>query len=305
VCKLKRLVIILIFIVLIVGGCNKKTSDKNLSDEVVEVVTNEENEIELEDNAENIKEEDHVNLNEKDKSENLDSDDKSNDQEIKRIEDVALIGEFSESYQLIGLKLQLDGDNKIILDISSEPSYNAELELKDIDGDGSSDIIIREYIGGTGNIQNIYVYLKQDNNLLEVMSDKSYIPQDKFYSEYLGNGYITFEDRNTGFKKEYTIVIPYEHEGWKLEDVKSSFGMGEKAWVDPYSSFEVVDIDKDGVNEVLANQIICGIAHVDLIGEMTTIYKLEKNEYKAIEVIYYSVEHKDWNKEEIGRAKVK
>lgn len=273
---------------------NSEAQDEN--DEIKESIEG--------DNDNSIGEDDNSNGNKTDIDDSKEFKLGENEREIKRIGDIVLVGKVNEFNILEGLKVYIDEEKDLSIEVSDNSVISGDLKVKDIDNDDIPDIIVYEFFGGSGNSQNIYIYKRNKDKFEKIMGPEFYISQDNFYQEYLGEGIIYFEDRNTGFGTEYDILVPYENEDWKLEDVQKQFGLGDKAWVDPYSSFEIVDENDDGFYEVKGRQIMCGVAHVDIIGEIITVYAIDKGRYKPSEVIYYKVNHKDWKRSEIGRAKL-
>ena len=259
-------------------------------------------------NKENKEESDDIKDNNKDigkdsKDETRDDINLNEDNIITSIEDVKLIAKKRVQHAVEGLELLIGDDN--LIEVSEEYSLNASLSLVDLNNDSTKDIVIIEHLGGSGDIKNIYAYLRYDNDVTTVLSPDNYISQDSFFSKYLGEGDIYFKDTNTDFEITFNIGKPYEDDGMDLEEVKKRFGFRNKAWVDPYSAYDVKDINNDGTYEILARQIICGIAHVDIIGEMVTVYSNDGDKYIPTEVIYYKYDHETWEKSEIGKSKVK
>lgn len=301
---MRKIIILFLIFMLIFSGC----LDKDLNNQQVNTENNNNKKNTIIDNTK--KNNNSIENNLENKENKIDNDEarketnNGKEQEIDNIDGIVLKGKLNEYGKIEGLMVYIKNEDYTI-DVSKNSIMGGNLELKDIDGDEIKDIVVYEYLGGSGDIRNLYIYKKINNRYKRIMGPERYVSQNNFHQEYLGDGNIYFKDDNTGFEVEYNIVVPYENDGWKLDEVQSIFGIGGKAWVDPYSSFEIVDIDKDGIYEVKAGQIMCGISHVDIVGRMETIYSLIDGIYSPTEVIYYKVTHDTWETEKIGEMKIK
>ncbi|MBQ5885107.1 MAG: hypothetical protein IIW79_01690 [Clostridia bacterium] len=181
-------------------------------------------------------------------------------------------------------------DKIVVEDLSKwedQACYSGNIELCDFDGDGDKEILLHECVGMTGGAGQYLsrVFNFDDNKLVEM-----------FCSD---NG---TNDFNTGFSikilKDRKFVIENEitkySEQFRLEDRKDDYfdswydkngdPVEQEILVDSFYEFSPVDIDKDGVYEIVGRQYVSLIGHSDGIGSATTVLKFN-NEASKFEII--------------------
>lgn len=69
---------------------------------------------------------------------------------------------------------------------------------------------------------------------------------------------------------KYNLEVA-EADLWERADGKACVIISPD-WVDPFSGYELADLDGDGTVELIGRQRVCGIAHVDVIGELRQVF---------------------------------
>lgn len=170
----------------------------------------------------------------------------------------------------------------VALEVNGEELWSAanegfcygRIEQADINRDKLPDIGVRLMSSGSGALQDFYVFLNDKGKLGLVFSPDSYPPQDGFSITPLNGERLLFEDKNSGFKVEMSVP--------GREDLREHYKTAG-AWVDLYSGFEFKDTDYDGMDEIVGRQVVCGVAHADVIGELHTVFAYEGGTYAVRE----------------------
>lgn len=185
--------------------------------------------------------------------------------------------------------LMLKIEDKIILKDLATGDYNARMngniEVEDFDGDGYKEILVQEAadaFGGFGQyVSRVYKY---DNGSLKTIFSSL---KDEGNGVYTGFSCTVLEDYNLIIHNEFT---GYE-ETFNYRDVRKTwYGeedgtyFGTELRVDSFYRFEPVDVDEDGVYEIVGYQYTSLNSHVDYVGSAKTVLKYN-NEKAAFEVV--------------------
>lgn len=136
--------------------------------------------------------------------------------------------------------------------------------LRDVTGDHRPELICTEYVGGTGNINFLTVYEFKDDNLEIIFQAKEHTEIPGMKNTYLGKSRVSVAITPLFLTWEYDL-LSWDYEGQDEQEIKELFAPD---WLDPFSGYEFADLDHDGKVEIIGRQIICGIAHVDVIGTL-------------------------------------
>ena len=179
--------------------------------------------------------------------------------------------------------LMLIIDDKIVLEdlkTGEADEYIACLggtvEVADFDGDGYDEILVQEIAGMTGGFGQHYsrVYKYNDGQFKLMFSSL-----DSYRRFDTGFSCTVLEDYNLKIQNKYT---GYE-EIFNYRDVRKTW-YGEKdctyfdteLLVDSFYSFEPMDVDEDGVCEIIGYQYTSLNGHSDFVGVAKTVLKYDK-----------------------------
>lgn len=174
-------------------------------------------------------------------------------------------------------------DKIIVKDLSKwedNMCFSGCIDVCDVDGDFDEEIILQECVGMTGGMGSYLsrVFDFKDGEIIEMFStyDKNEKDFDTGYSiTILKNKKFKIENKYTGYSEtfndvreqpdEYSIYYWYNHETGEPKDID--------LWVDSFYQFSPIDIDQDGVYEILCRQYVCLVDHADGLGTAKTILK--------------------------------
>ncbi|KKM11997.1 hypothetical protein SY88_05615 [Clostridiales bacterium PH28_bin88] len=90
-------------------------------------------------------------------------------------------------------------------------------------------------------------------------------------NEYLGKNRVRVAIPSRKLVWEYELEVSNYNKNDEPaeEEIKKGFSPD---WVDPFSGYELADLDGDGTVELIGRQRVCGIAHVDVFGELRQVF---------------------------------
>ena len=120
--------------------------------------------------------------------------------------------------------------------------------------------------GGKG-IQFVHLFRLGEKGLETVVVERTADPDEDYRVEFVGDRRFLVENLKTGMM--WDLEVPregvYPPEGYEAADVDPVFY--------PEHSFVFEDVDDDGIDELVGRQILTGVAHVDIIADLGTIYE--------------------------------
>ena len=195
--------------------------------------------------------------------------------------------------------LMLIIEDKIILEDLKTGEYNARLggniEVGDFDGDGYKEILVQETADMTGGfgqyISRVFKY--KDGEIKTIFSSKT------------DDGTLF----DTGFSctvlKDYNLKIQNKHTSYEeifnYRDIRKTW-YGEKdcthfdtkLLVDSFYNFEPMDVDENGVCEIIGYQYTSLNGHTDYVGTAKTVlkYDKEKSEFVVVDAEFIRCDSK-------------
>lgn len=157
--------------------------------------------------------------------------------------------------------------------------YNPGLFLGDFTGDGVLDILIRIDTGGSGAITNDLIYSFLNSRPKMLFNSEEY---NKHYTYS-----VNFRDHHTVAVKSfvnrtrYLLDISYKGRAY-LSQIYNPNGTLKKpieGFVNPLSSLFPVDLERDGIYELLAFQAVSGQYAADGLGYVQNILKWKQNRF--------------------------
>lgn len=182
----------------------------------------------------------------------------------------------------------LRGDT-VFCEIPAEGSYSENWHLADIDGDGAEEILMQLCVsitGGAGAWQSD-IYRLSDCSLERIFSNPerdSPASYDTYFTLHLSEGYICTignmcVDFQTSFPYNPAHTTPYFDEAGNLTDEGKECNRVGLPGIDPYFFlFLPVDVDRDGIAEILAAQYTYLWGRADGLGTAFTLLKWENDE---------------------------
>lgn len=179
--------------------------------------------------------------------------------------------------------ISLDNREAARLDDEDGLYSKADMQLKDITGDGVPEILVSRYGSGTAGAQGLEVYSWHEQQLTNIFDSPNWADlaavqelESRYEVKYRGNYQVSFYDRQTD---ETQIIQVNREEFSAAEDLLS----GISTYIDPISSYQLGDENGDGVYEIITDQRVIGVAHVHTLAHLQTVYRLEQGRYQEVE----------------------
>lgn len=157
------------------------------------------------------------------------------------------------------------------------PSYFCNMELRDYDGDGDCEILLQECVGMSGGagsyISRVFDY--KNGKITEIFSSQI-AHEERFDTGYsikiLEDKKFRINNSYTGYSEVFTLKNGNEeyYKWWYEEDGTPK---DLTIMVDTFNTFTSIDIDNDGVWEIVGRQYVSLIGHSDGIGDAITVFK--------------------------------
>ena len=160
--------------------------------------------------------------------------------------------------------------------------YNPTIFLGDFTGNKTKDVLVQIDSGGSGAMTFDYIY--------SFSSKVNKEPQLLFNSDEYNNSYsykVSYENyylvnaESEHNKKLYIIDIAYKDKSYLKEIYHPNGTLKEpiSGFVNPLSSLFPVDVDRDGIYELMAFQKIAGRFNADSLGYFENILKWEDSKF--------------------------
>ena len=167
------------------------------------------------------------------------------------------------------------------VDTQSESHYR--YFLNDVDGEEGEELIVNADTGGNGGYgQYDSLVWKLSNNGVEKIFDACTIVgrfDTGFESELKAPFKLVISNRYTGYETTIDYSENTEYKGTIFDESgKPMSELFNRAGFDSFYTFEPIDIDNDGVFEILCKQYTSLYSHADHIGDAQTIIKYDKAE---------------------------
>ncbi|MBU5437185.1 hypothetical protein KQI42_04140 [Tissierella sp. MSJ-40] len=204
---------------------------------------------------------------------------------------VLLIGEKENEDDIYNKSIFLkvvDGKSKKVSDIKINDfgGYEGKLFLGDFTGDKVEEAMIVTNTGGSGGMVDTRIISMKDNKGKIIFDGKDNLGinfkgkfADNFKAELKED---TLDEKLvidlSAFKDSYIEQGIYDKNGKLLKETEP--------WTDPFSGLNPIDVDGDGVYELLGHQTIAGAYHANTISRLNSIFKYEDGEWKVKETEY-------------------
>jgi hypothetical protein len=185
--------------------------------------------------------------------------------------------------------LMLIIEDKIILEDLKTGNYNARLggriEVEDFDGDGYKEILVQEaadMFGGYGqHISRVYKYDDgQIKTIFSAFTDNEHRFDTGFSCTVLEDYNLKIQNKYTGYEE----IFNYRDARKTWYGEKDCTHFDTKLLVDSFYDFKPMDVDDDGVCEVIGYQYTSLNGHTDYVGSAKTVLKYDKKKSEFVVV---------------------
>jgi len=210
------------------------------------------------------------------------------------------------------LVLVIDIEGYVVITVLVEESYFSSFFLADIDGDGYAEILTRHDTGGNGGAgtHTTEIFKLSESELVKIFANPCWEEYDCYaldtgFKLTLSNGWnYTVDNIFTGFSISFSREIPEENpyfdEKGRVSSYAKEFNREGTLYADPYFFiFEPVDVDNDGIFEIMTAQYTFLYGRSDDLGDAYTIlsWNAASNEMEIIQAGYWSYPNDidDWD----------
>lgn len=185
--------------------------------------------------------------------------------------------------------LMLIIEDKIILEDLKTGNYNARLggriEVEDFDGDGCKEILVQEaadMFGGYGqHISRVYKYDDgQIKTIFSAFTDNEHRFDTGFSCTVLEDYNLKIQNKYTGYEE----IFNYRDARKTWYGEKDCTYFDTKLLVDSFYDFKPMDVDDDGVCEIIGYQYTSLNGHTDYVGSAKTVLKFDKKKSEFVVV---------------------
>lgn len=149
--------------------------------------------------------------------------------------------------------------------------YNPTIFLGDFTRNHIEDILVISDTGGSGGILNGEIYSFIDGKMRMIFNAESFSNQQKYTVNFQDYYQVTVQSSTP--KKRYILDLLYKGTEYLAEIYNPNGTLKQPitGWVDPISGLYPIDINRDGIYELLALQKIAGRYHADGLGFVENI----------------------------------
>lgn len=159
--------------------------------------------------------------------------------------------------------------------------YGTLLQMRDMTGDGTPDLLFQDYIGGSGGVVRLNVFrLNGDAPVPLWLSEDHEVPG--LHNEYLGESVVRVSIPSWELVWEFGLRFTYSPDDDSF--AREAFSPD---WADPFSGYEFSDLNDDGTVEITGCQRICGISHADAIAELRRVFSWDGATFRLRDTLLY------------------
>ena len=161
--------------------------------------------------------------------------------------------------------------------------YNPTVFTGDFTGNKVNDILLQIDSGGSGGMTFNYIYSVIDGRF-EIIFDSDIYNEEYKYKVNYENYYMIGVEFLNG-RKKYLLDILYKGKIYlkELYDANGILKEPVEGFVNPLGSLFPIDLERDGVYELMAFQKIAGRYNADTVGYFENILKWEQRGVKLFE----------------------
>ena len=192
----------------------------------------------------------------------------------------------------------IDTNGDIICEVLIEESYSSGFSIADVDGGGYAEILMHHCTGGNGGASTYEttIYKLDNDTLLKLFYfpgfdvDDTLSEFDTGFTLTLADGWLhTVENKYTGYSLAFIRTMtegnPYFDEHGNIKAYAVEHNIDKYLQVDPFFYvFDPVDLDNDGIYEILTAQYTSLWGRSDSVGAAYTILKWNTAQ-KTMEVV--------------------
>jgi hypothetical protein len=193
-------------------------------------------------------------------------------------------GEYTAPRQRYLRLMPEGGQTGAAIAVPGSPSvYGAQVELRDLTGDGRLELLVQESLTDGSGTVDLNVFSLTEGTLRPLFRAADQHRPAGLTSEYLSGGKVRTTLPQPKHVWEYTYLL--DQVGNDEAQAKSRFVAD---WVEPMQGYDFADVNGDGRPEIVGRQSICGTAQSDVIAELRQVFVFDGTRFVRSDAELYT-----------------
>ena len=165
--------------------------------------------------------------------------------------------------------------------LAENAGYAPQLWIGALTGEEKNDIFVSTASGGSGGYSYYSVFTFKDGAYAPIFDTESFNAENAYTVVYQDNELVAVTNVATGVR--YLVSLSGREADYLsgLYNEDGTLKTATEGEVYPLGNLYPVDLDADGVYELVAVQDVCGLYHVDVLGNVLTVLEWNGEAYAA------------------------
>ena len=165
--------------------------------------------------------------------------------------------------------------------LAENAGYAPQLWIGALTGEEKNDIFVSTASGGSGGYSYYSVFTFKDGAYAPIFDTESFNAENAYTVVYQNNELVAVTNVATGVR--YLVSLSGREADYLsgLYNEDGTLKTATEGEVYPLGNLYPVDIDADGVYELVAVQDVCGLYHADVLGNVLTVLEWNGEAYTA------------------------
>lgn len=165
--------------------------------------------------------------------------------------------------------------------LAENAGYAPQLWIGALTGEEKNDIFVSTASGGSGGYSYYSVFTFKDGAYAPIFDIESFNAENAYTVVYQDNELVAVTNVATGVR--YLVSLSGREADYLsgLYNEDGTLKTATEGEVYPLGNLYPVDIDADGVYELVAVQVVCGLYHADVLGNVLTVLEWNGEAYAA------------------------
>ena len=165
--------------------------------------------------------------------------------------------------------------------LAENAGYAPQLWIGALTGEEKNDVFVSTASGGSGGYSYYSVFTFKDGAYAPIFDTESFNAENAYTVVYQDNELVAVTNVATGVR--YLVSLSGREADYLsgLYNEDGTLKTATEGEVYPLGNLYPVDIDADGVYELVAVQVVCGLYHADVLGNVLTVLEWNGEAYAA------------------------
>lgn len=165
--------------------------------------------------------------------------------------------------------------------LAENAGYAPQLWIGALTGEEKNDVFVSTASGGSGGYSYYSVFTFKDGAYAPIFDTESFNAENAYTVVYQDNELVAVTNVATGVR--YLVSLSGREADYLsgLYNEDGTLKTATEGEVYPLGNLYPVDIDADGVYELVAVQDVCGLYHADVLGNVLTVLEWNGEAYAA------------------------